>query len=70
MKTIIVPAQILQDLIHNAELACAGMGRGEHSVLKQCTALQACIDGGEITGTTGTTVTKDNITFANFGRIS
>jgi hypothetical protein len=43
-KMISVPAQVLQDLIHNAELACAGMGRGEHAVNRQCRTLQTCLD--------------------------
>ena len=40
-----VPVMHLQDLIHNCELAVAGMGKGEEYVAKQCRILQNHIDG-------------------------
>lgn len=39
-----VPKMVLQDLIHNCELATAGMGVGEEYVGRQCRELQRHID--------------------------
>jgi len=41
---ISVPAMVLQDLIHNCELAVAGMGHGEEVVAEQCRELQRYLD--------------------------
>jgi len=67
-KTVIVPAQILQDLIWNAELACAGMGKGEDAVHDQCLALQTYIDRVCPPEMDPVITTNGNVTFANFGR--
>jgi hypothetical protein len=40
-----VPAMVLQDLVHNCELAVAGMGKGEEIVGEQCRELQRYLDG-------------------------
>jgi len=37
---VTVPAMVLQDLVHNCELAVAGMGKGEEIVGEQCRELQ------------------------------
>ncbi len=67
-KMVIVPAQVLQDLIWNAELACAGMGRGEEIAGLQCRALQAYIDRVCPPDKEPMTTTDGNVTFANFRR--
>jgi hypothetical protein len=41
---VTVPAMVLQDLVHNCELAVAGMGKGEEYVGKQCRELQRYLD--------------------------
>lgn len=67
-KTVIVPAQVLQDLIWNAELACAGMGKGEDAVHNQCQALQAYIDRVCPPKQEPVVTIDGNVTFANFRR--
>ena len=64
--TVTVPLVVLQDLIHNVELACAGMGRGENVALEQCNTLQAIIDDDKPTSN----VTDGNVTYAKFGSAS
>ena len=44
---ISVPKMVLQDLIHNCELAVAGMGVGEEYVGRQCRELQRQQGGAE-----------------------
>jgi hypothetical protein len=70
-KMIAVPAQVLQDLIWNCELAVAGMGTGEKIVGKQCRALQEHIDR-EIPTVEELVITldNDNVIFGRFGRQS
>lgn len=43
MSTVTVPAQVLQDLIFNAELLVAG--EGNRVVEQQCRKLQSYLDG-------------------------
>ena len=69
-KKVTVPAQVLQDLIWNAELVTAASGHP--SIPHQCRALQACIDGKEIILAKDkkplVVETEGNITFADFRR--
>jgi hypothetical protein len=69
-KKVTVPAQVLQDLIWNAELVTASSGHP--SIPHQCRALQACIDGKELIFAKGkkplVVETEDNVTFADFRR--
>jgi hypothetical protein len=69
-KKVTVPAQVLQDLIWNAELVTASSGHP--SISHQCRALQACIDGKEVSLSKGRKPlvfeTEGNITFAKFGQ--
>ena len=69
-KKVTVPAQVLQDLIWNAELVTAASGHP--SIPHQCRALQACIDGKEVVLLKNKEPlvfeTEGNITFADFRR--
>jgi hypothetical protein len=69
-KKVTVPAQVLQDLIWNAELVTAASGHP--SIPRQCRALQACIDGKEVVLLKDKEPlvfeTESNIIFADFRR--
>jgi hypothetical protein len=60
-----VPRQVLQDLIHNCELAVAGMGKGEEVVGYQCRELQRYL-GEEPSGEEISFDEFDNVDFVNF----
>lgn len=63
--TVEVPAQVLQDLIHNVELMVAG--QGHRAIEVQCSKLQRYLDSvGRKSQDTGF-IHRDNITFAAFG---
>lgn len=59
MSTVTVPAQVLQDLIFNAELIVAG--QGNRVVEEQCHKLQRCLDGFHTGGNS-----EDNVIHFDF----
>jgi hypothetical protein len=72
-EMVSVPKMVLQDLIHNCELAVAGMGKGEEYVGEQCRELQGYLDAGEPIGyvdpNEGFTLEPfNNIYTADFGK--
>jgi hypothetical protein len=69
---VTVPAMVLQDLVHNCELAVAGMGRGEEVVGEQCRELQrylnALLPTDYVDPNEGFTLEEfDNVMHVNFG---
>ena len=65
VEMVSVPRQVLQDLIHNCELAVAGMGKREEFVGHQCRELQRYL-GEEPTDEEISFDEINNVEFVNF----